>query len=144
MISTHSMSLVKFFERARAMRTPEDARDMAELAQQAEREVATLPEAREHFNRLTAVEKGLLWVWRKYPELMRTFSRPCTLADIEQLHRGYEFEDMQRVIEAMANKLPARSSRLGSFMATFKQWASLDHRIRKKAQLGNPRYANYS
>jgi hypothetical protein len=58
-----------------------------------------------------------------------------------EIDRGYEVEDVKRVVEAMANKIPQSGGMLGSFVTTFKQWAMLDHRIKQKAELGNPRYA---
>lgn len=144
MNDTHSICLVEFFGRVRAMRTREDVGAVAELAKRAEAEVQSSPEARRIFDSLNVAHKGLFWAWRTYPELMCSFAVPCRLGDFEQISRSYEFEDMKNVIEAMANKLPQRGSRLGSFIATFKQWAALDHRIRRKAVLGNPRYVKMS
>jgi hypothetical protein len=55
-----------------------------------------------------------------------------------------EFEDIKRIVDALANKLHTGDKPLNSFLATFKQWAALDYRIKDKARLGNPKYSKLS
>ena len=136
--------LVKFFERARAMRTREDAPELERCARLAAEQCTEREDVRTMHDRLSRAERGYLWLWSSHGTLQRCFAKPCTPRDFVEIDRGYEVEDVKRVVEAMANKIPQSGGMLGSFATTFKQWAMLDHRIKQKADLGNPRYARLS
>ena len=84
----------------------------------------------------------LVWVWQNFERLQTAFEQPLIYWQARQMLRMYEFEDVARIVEAMANKRDASSSNK-SFFWTFKAWASRDYRIVRKAELGNPRYANF-
>lgn len=138
---TDSNYLVKFFERARAMRTREDAPALVQAATEANEWVMTTAAGRAMYDKLSRCERGYLWLWANHRALLLCFAKPCTTADFIKLDESYDAEDVKRVVEAMANKIPQRGGMLGSFATTFRQWAMLDHRIKQKAELGNPRYA---
>lgn len=93
------------------------------------------------FQALTNVQRGYLILWSRYPQLMAIFDSSLNYSDFVWINGRYEVSDIQRVIEAMANKLPIERKRLGSFLATFKQWAVSDYQIAEKRRLGNPKYA---
>ena len=133
--------LVKFFERARCMRTREDAPALAQVATEANEWIRATAAGRAMYDKLSRCERGYLWLWANHRALLLCFAKPCTPADFGKLDESYEVEDVKRVVEAMANKIPQSGGMLGSFSTTFRQWAALDHRIKQKAELGNPRYA---
>ena len=89
------------------------------------------------------IAKGMIWLYAEYPELMQRFKRPCTRQDFQTISQMCEVEDVKGIVEALANKLSGDKP-LNSFLATFKQWAALDYRIKDKARLGNPRYSKLS
>lgn len=93
------------------------------------------------FQALTNVQRGYLILWSRYPQLMAIFDSSLNYSDFVWINDRYEVSDIQRVIEAMANKLPIERKRLGSFLATFKQWAVSDYQIAEKRRLGNAKYA---
>lgn len=93
------------------------------------------------FQALTNVQRGYLILWSMYPQLMAIFDSSLNYSDFVWINDHYEVSDIQRVIEAMANKLPIERKRLGSFLATFKQWAVSDYQIAEKRRLGNAKYA---
>ena len=135
--------LVKFFERARCMRTREDAPALAQAAAEANEWIRDTATGRAMYEKMSRCERGYLWLWAEHRALLLCFAKPCTTADFCKLDESYEVEDIKRVVEAMANKIPQSGAMLGSFATTFRQWAMLDHRIKQKAELGNPRYANF-
>ncbi len=138
---TDSNYLVKFFERARAMRTREDAPALVQAATEANEWVMTTAVGRAMYDKLSRCERGYLWLWANHRALLLCFAKPCTTADFVKLDESFDAEDIKRVVEAMENKIPQSGGMLGSFATTFRQWAMLDHRIKQKAELGNPRYA---
>ena len=138
---TDSNYLVKFFERARAMRTREDAPELERCARLAVEQYTEREDVRTMYDRLSRAERGYLWLWSSHGILQRCFAKPCSPADFGKLDDRFDAEDIKRVVEAMANKIPQSGGMLGSFSTTFRQWAMLDHRIKQKAELGNPRYA---
>lgn len=89
------------------------------------------------------VAKGMIWLYAEYPELMQRFKKPCSRQDFQTISQMCEVEDVKGIVEALANKLSGDKP-LNSFLATFKQWAALDYRIKDKARLGNPRYSKLS
>lgn len=93
------------------------------------------------FQALTNVQRGYLILWSRYPQLMAIFDSSLNYSDFVWINDRYEVSDIQRVIEAMANKLPIERKRLGSFLVTFKQWAASDYQIAEKRRLGNAKYA---
>lgn len=93
------------------------------------------------FQALTNVQRGYLIIWSRYPQLMAIFDSSLNYSDFVWINDRYEVSDIQRVVEAMANKLPIKRKRLGSFLATFKQWAVSDYQIAEKKRLGNAKYA---
>lgn len=95
------------------------------------------------YSTLDTVAKGLIWLYAEYPELMQRFKKPCTRQDFQTISQMCEVEDVKGIVEALANKLSGDKP-LNSFLATFKQWAALDYRIKDKARLGNPRYNKLS
>ena len=95
------------------------------------------------YKSIDEVAKGMIWLYAEYPELMQRFKRPCTRQDFQTISQMCEVEDVKGIVEALANKLSGDKP-LNSFLATFKQWAALDYRIKDKARLGNPRYSKLS
>lgn len=95
------------------------------------------------YGTLDTAAKGLIWLYAEYPELMQRFKNPCTRQDFQTISQMCEVEDVKGIVEALANKLSGDKP-LNSFLATFKQWAALDYRIKEKAKLGNPRYSKLS
>ena len=71
---------------------------------------------------------------------MEMFDESLSLPIFKKLVAAYELDDIKRVIDAMANKLPMDGTRLGSFETTFGIWASQDYQIQEKKRLGNPKY----
>ena len=98
-------------------------------------------EDRVAYQALSNIERGFLIFWGNHPHLMEMFDTSLNYSDFVWINDRYEVSDIQRVIEAMANKLPIERKRLGSFLATFKQWAVSDYQIAEKKRLGNPKYA---
>lgn len=95
------------------------------------------------YKNIDDVAKGMIWLYAEYPELMQRFKKPCSRQDFQTISQMCEVEDVKGIVEALANKLSGDKP-LNSFLATFKQWAALDYRIREKARLGNPRYNKLS
>ena len=98
-------------------------------------------EDRVAYQALSNIERGFIIFWGNHPHLMEMFDSSLNYSDFVWINDRYEVSDIQRVIEAMANKLPIERKRLGSFLATFKQWAVSDYQIAEKKRLGNPKYA---
>lgn len=141
-IHTQYISLVDTLSRARA-NTRECVAQMSEMAK-VMYERATSgedDEAKKVYEQMSVCGRGFVWLWVNYSELLSLFDNSCTFDDFRKLNEKYEVEDVKRVINAMANKLPQSGSRLGSFRTTFEQWASTDYQIAEKRRLGNPRYA---
>lgn len=138
--NTHTEYLLEFLSRTRA-NTPDSVQRMAEAAQEIRRRVRENAADRSRFDTLTNVGRGFIIVWAQYPQLMNIFDESLSYRDFCDINERYEVSDIQRVIEAMANKLPIKEKRLGSFLATFKQWAVSDYQIAEKKRLGNPKYA---
>lgn len=138
--NTHTQCCLEFFSHtqdAHAL-TPKQMCDAAhDIRAQVQR--GELPE----YGTLDTVAKGLIWLYAEYPELMQRFKSPCTRQDFQTISQMCEVEDVKGIVEALANKLSGDKP-LNSFLATFKQWAALDYRIKEKARLGNPRYSKLS
>jgi hypothetical protein len=114
---------------------------MTEAAQEIRRRARENAADKSHYDALTNVGRGFILFWSQYPQLMSIFEESLSYRDFCYISERYEVSDIQRVIEAMANKLPIKGKRLGSFLATFKQWAISDYQIAEKKRLGNPKYA---
>ena len=139
--NTHTQfDCLKFFTHTHEAHahTPEQMCEVASaIREQVQR--GELPE----YKSIDDVAKGMIWLYAEYPELMQRFKRPCTRQDFQTISQMCEVEDVKGIVEALANKLSGDKP-LNSFLATFKQWAALDYRIKDKARLGNPRYNKLS
>ena len=144
-IYTHTqyISLVNTLSQAHA-NTRECVQQMGVVAKEMDARLrsGTDEEAKEIYAKFSTCDKGFLWLWVNYYELLELFDRSCTYQDFAKLHQKYEVDDIKRVVAAMANKLPQSGTRLGSFVTTFNQWASTDFQIAEKRRLGNPLYTN--
>lgn len=136
---TEYVDLVKFFAGACEARTREEADELANAAMRIVGYVRATSAGRLVYNKLDSPTRGMIWIWGQYAHLQMAFSRPLDKRELSELQRRYEQGDIERIIEAMANKIAA-SKPLYSFFLTFKEWASRDHVIANKARLGNPRY----
>lgn len=121
--------------------TRESVQRMVALACELKRRPMEREEDRVAYQALSNIERGFLIFWGNHPHLMEMFDSSLNYSDFVWINDRYEVSDIQRVIEAMANKLPIERKRLGSFLATFKQWAVSDYQIAEKKRLGNPKYA---
>lgn len=141
-IYTHTQYnyLVETITRERAD-TRESVQRMVALAGELKRRRMEREEDRVAHQALSNIERGFLLFWGNHPHLMEMFDTSLNYSDFVWINDRYEVSDIQRVIEAMANKLPIERKRLGSFLATFKQWAVSDYQIAEKKRLGNPKYA---
>ena len=141
-IYTHTQYnyLVETITRERAD-TRESVQRMIALAGELKRRRMESEEDRVAYQALSNIERGFLIFWGNHPHLMEMFDTSLNYSDFVWINDRYEVSDIQRVIEAMANKLPIERKRLGSFLATFKQWAVSDYQIAEKKRLGNPKYA---
>lgn len=142
-IYTHTefVDLVKFLERASAcVNTPEQIRDVAEIIEEIARRVSTDPDAARYHGQMSIMAKAYIWHWARHTKLMEMFDESLSLPIFKKLFAAYELDDIKRVIDAMANKLPMDGTRLGSFETTFGIWASQDYQIQEKKRLGNPKY----
>lgn len=138
--NTHTEYLLEFLSRTRA-NTPDSVQRMAEAAQEISRRVRANATDRSRYEALTNVDRGFILFWAQYPQLMSIFEESLSYRDFCYINDRYEVSDIQRVIEAMANKLPIEQKRLGSFLTTFKQWAVSDYQIAEKKRIGNAKYA---
>lgn len=138
--NTHTEYLLEFLSRTRA-NTPDSVQRMAEAAQEIMCRARENAADKGYYDALTNVGRGFIIIWAQYPQLMSIFEESLSYRDFCYINERYEVSDIQRVIEAMANKLPIKGKRLGSFLATFKQWAVSDYQIAEKKRLGNPKYA---
>lgn len=138
--NTHTDYLLETLSRTRA-NTQDSVSRMAEAAEEVMLRVRTNEDDKKRYESLTNVDRGFIFFWSRYPQLMRLFEESLSYHDFLYINERYEVSDIQRVIEAMANKLPIKEKRLGSFLATFKQWAVSDYQIAEKKRLGNPKYA---
>jgi hypothetical protein len=138
--NTHTEYLLEFLSRTRA-NTPDSVQRMAAAAQEIRRRARENAADKSRYDALTNVDRGFIMFWAQYPQLMSIFEESLSYRDFCWINERYEVSDIQRVIEAMANKLPIKEKRLGSFLATFKQWTVSDYQIAEKKRLGNPRYA---
>ena len=141
-IYTHTQYnyLVETITRERAD-TRESVQRMVALAGELKRRRMEREEDRVAYQALSNIERGFLLFWGNLPHLMEMFDTSLNYSDFVWINDRYEVSDIQRVIEAMANKLPIERKRLGSFLATFKQWAVSDYQIAEKRRLGNAKYA---
>lgn len=141
-IYTHTQYnyLVETITRERAD-TRESVQRMVALAGELKRRRMEREEDRVAHQALSNIERGFLLFWGNHPHLMKMFDTSLNYSDFVWINDRYEVSDIQRVIEAMANKLPIERKRLGSFLATFKQWAVSDYQIAEKKRLGNAKYA---
>lgn len=141
-IYTHTQYnyLVETITRERAD-TRESVQRMVALACELKRRRMEREEDRVAHQALSNIERGFLLFWGNLPHLMEMFDTSLNYSDFVWINDRYEVSDIQRVIEAMANKLPIERKRLGSFLATFKQWAVSDYQIAEKRRLGNAKYA---
>lgn len=138
--NTHTEYLLEFLSRTRA-NTRKGISQMSEAAGEVMLRVRTNEDDRSRYEALTNVDRGFILFWAQYPQLMSIFDESLSYRDFCYINERYEVSDIQRVIEAMANKLPIKEKRLGSFLATFKQWAASDYQIAEKRRLGNPKYS---
>lgn len=138
--NTHTDYLLETLSRTRA-NTRESVSRMAEAAEEVMLRVRTNEDDRSRYDSLTNVDRGFILFWARYPHLMSIFEESLSYRDFCYINERYEVSDIQRVIEAMANKLPTGQKRLGSFLTTFKQWAVSDYQIAEKKRLGNTKYA---
>jgi hypothetical protein len=138
--NTHTDYLLETLSRTRA-NTQDSVTRMAEAAEEVMQRVRTNEDDKKRYESLTNVDRGFIFFWARYPQLMGLFEESLSYHDFIYINERYEVSDIQRVIEAMANKLPIKEKRLGSFLTTFKQWAVSDYQIAEKKRLGNPKYA---
>ena len=138
--NTHTDFLLETLSRTRA-NTRESVTRMAEAAEEVMLRVRTNKDDRSRYEALTNVDRGFILFWAQYPQLMSIFEESLSYRDFCYMNERYEVSDIKRIVEAMANKLPIKEKRLGSFLATFKQWAVSDYQIAEKKRLGNPKYA---
>lgn len=138
--NTHTDYLLETLSRTRA-NTQDSVSRMAEAAEEVMLRVRTNEDDKKRYESLTNVDRGFIFFWSRYPQLMRLFEESLSYHDFLYINERYEVSDIQRVIEAMANKLLIKEKRLGSFLATFKQWAASDYQIAEKKRLGNAKYA---
>lgn len=138
--NTHTDYLLETLSRTRA-NTRESVTRMAEAAEEVMLRVRTNKDDRSRYEALTNVDRGFILFWAQYPQLMSIFEESLSYRDFCYINERYEVSDIKRIVEAMANKLPIKEKRLGSFLATFKQWAVSDYQIAEKKRLGNPKYA---
>lgn len=138
--NTHTDYLLEILSRTRA-NTQDSVSRMAEAAEEVMRRVYENATDKSRWEALTNVDRGFIFFWSRYPQLMAIFEESLSYRDFCYINERYEVSDIQRVIEAMANKLPIEKKRLGSFLTTFKQWAVSDYQIAEKKRLGNAKYA---
>lgn len=138
--NTHTDYLLETLSRTRA-NTQDSVQRMADAAEEVMLRVRTNEDDKKRYESLTNVDRGFIFFWARYPQLMGLFEESLSYHDFLYINERYEVSDIQRVIEAMANKLPIKEKRLGSFLATFKQWAVSDYQIAEKKRLGNAKYA---
>lgn len=136
---TEYINLVKYFSGACAARTRNEAEELSTAAMRVIGYIRTTEAGRRVFNELDSPTRGMIWLWGLYSHLQMVFTHPLDKRELSELQLRYEQEDIERIIEAMANKIAA-SKPLYSFFLTFKEWAARDHVIANKARLGNPRY----
>lgn len=143
--NTHTQitELVKFFAGACDAHRREVGEEMARAAQEIIRLCQQSSEAYGDFTKLDGVTKGLIWLWGQYPHLQLAFSRPLNRWELTDLRVKYEQDDIERILETMANKLDTEKKYYSAYL-TFKEWASRDYRIMNKKKLGNARYNNLS
>ena len=140
-IYTHTefISLLKTFSQARA-NTRECVQRMVEMAEIIDKVIQAGGENEVYYRGLSNIDKGFIWVWICYPQLLSLFDNSCSYDIFCKLNQRYEVSDIKRIIAAMANKMPVSGERRGSFETTFDQWAVKDHQIAEKRRLGNPKY----
>ena len=97
-------------------------------------------EVRRKWMQEDVLTRNIAQLWRYFPKLMGSFTQPLTKWDLRELRNRYEFEDIQSVIAQMANKINIGQNRYQSFFLTFETFADHHFGIRKKRELGNPRY----
>ena len=140
---TQIIELVKFFAGACDAHTREVGEEMASAAQEIINLCQQSSEAYGYFSKLDGVTKGMIWLWGQYPHLQLAFQRPLNRWELTDLRAKYEQDDIERILETMANKL-ATAKKYYSAYLTFKEWASRDYRIMTKRKLGNAKYNNLS
>jgi hypothetical protein len=136
---TQIIDLVKFFAGACDVRTREQGEELADVAARILRMCQADRAAYEQYCKMDAETKGLIWLWGQYPHLQLAFTRPLNKWDLANIRARYEQDDIERILEAMANKLDT-TKRYYSAYLTFKDWANRDFTIENKRRLGNARY----
>lgn len=141
--STQFKDLVKFFAGACVAHTREDAEQLQEAAEQLFALAQQDTEVNGIYKALDYSTRGMIWLWGQYSHLQLSFEHPLSRIELSQLARDFERDDIQRIIESMANKMTAGTKRY-SFYLTFKEWAACDYVIAQKSRLGNPIYQRYT
>ena len=143
--NTHTQydCLVRYFAGACEARTSTDAEVLRDAARELRQLIATNAEAQADFVKLDILTRRMVDLWATYPRLQMAFAEPLDKRGLATLMQNYEWEDVVRIVSAMANKVPTSSANLASFYITFRSYATADHVIRRKAELGNTRYTNF-
>lgn len=141
--STQFNDLVKFFAGACVAHTREDAEQLQEAAEQLFTLAQQDAEMNSVYKALDYSTKGMIWLWGQYSHLQLSFEHPLSRIELSQLSQDFERDDIQRIIESMANKMTAGTKRY-SFFLTFKEWAACDYVIAQKSRLGNTMYKRYA
>lgn len=141
--SSQFRDLVKFFAGACVAHTREDAEQLQEAAEQLFALAQQDTEVNGIYKALDYSTRGMIWLWGQYSHLQLSFEHPLSRIELSQLARDFERDDIQRIIESMANKMTAGTKRY-SFYLTFKEWAACDYVIAQKSRLGNPIYQRYT
>lgn len=137
---TEYRDLVKFFAGACAPRTREECEELILAAEALDNLIIESEEVRRKWMQEDVLTRNVAQLWRYFPRLMGSFAQPLTKWDLRELRNRYEFEDIQSVIAQMANKIDVGQNRYQSFFLTFETFADHHFGIRKKRELGNPRY----
>lgn len=137
---TEYRDLVKFFAGACAPRTREECEELILAAEALDNLIIESEEVRRKWMQEDVLTRNVAQLWRYFPRLMGSFTQPLTKWDLRELRNRYEFEDIQSVIAQMANKIDVGQNRYQSFFLTFETFADHHFGIRKKRELGNPRY----
>ena len=143
--NTHTQydCLVRYFAGACEARTSADAEVLRDAARELTQLIARNAEAQADFVKLDILTRRMVDLWATYPKLQMAFAEPLDKRGLATLMQNYEWEDVVRIVSAMANKVPTSSANLASFYITFRSYATADHVIRRKAELGNTRYTNF-
>jgi hypothetical protein len=140
---THITDLIKFFVGACDAHTRERCQELEGAAAEIFSQCKKNSQALDEYRNLDGVTKGLIWLWGRFPHLQQAFVQPMNRWELEEIRSRYEQDDIERILEQMANKLDMKK-RYYSASLTFKEWASRDYVIEGKRRLGNSRYNNLS